>query len=106
MAWKILYFVIFAININIMLHVSVSVLIVRSQSSLHSASFTVNVSVFVLLKNGFNTVLWCCLQRLERSKIKGAAHNSGDVEPTCRRAFRNTIKTAARKGCSFSVQNR
>lgn len=31
---------------------------------------TINVTIFVPFKNGFNTVLWCCLHRmLNRSKV-------------------------------------
>ena len=51
---------------------------------------TVNVTVFVPFKNGFDAVLWCCSHIM---LIKGAAHKNGDIDGTCKRAFTTWLCT-------------
>ena len=58
----------------------------------YKASFTrtVNVTVFVPFKNGFNAVLWCCSHIM---LIKGAAHKNGGIGSTWKRAFTTCMCT-------------
>ena len=42
---------------------------------------TVNVTIFIPFKNGFNKVLWCCLHV---NNIKNTIHKNSDVDGTCK----------------------